>query len=173
MKNLFRGLTPLVVLLSVVMVLSGCQKKEAGLPQAELNKTAPMFSLLDTDGNRVDLAAMRGKVVFVNFWATWCPPCREEMPSMLRLNERMSGKPFVMLTILMNDEPANAKAFYNNIGGALPTLLDPDGVAAKAYGITGVPETYIIDKQGILRKKFIGGWPWDSNEAMQLVGQYL
>ena len=162
-----------VFLLLAATVMVGCQKKEAPLGKAELDKPAPKFSLVDTEGNRVELEAMKGKVVFVNFWATWCPPCREEMPSMLRLSKKMAGKPFAMVTILMNDDPANAKTFYKGIGGSLPTLLDPDQSVANAYGITGVPETYIVDKQGVLRRKFIGGWPWDSPEAEKLINQYL
>ena len=92
---------------------------------------------------------------------------------MLRLKQKMAGKPFTLVTVLMNDDPANAKAFYESIGGSLHTLIDPDGAVANAYGLTGVPETFIIDKNGILRKKFIGAWPWDSEEALQLIGQYL
>lgn len=173
MKMLSRYFFPVVFVLLAATAMVGCGKKEATLGNAELDKPAPKFSLLDTEGNRVELAAMKGKVVFVNFWATWCPPCREEMPSMLRLSRKMEGKPFVMLTVLTNDDPAKAKAFYRAIGGSLTTLVDPKAEVANAYGITGVPETFIVDKQGILRKKFIGGWPWDSAEALQLLTQFL
>jgi thiol-disulfide isomerase/thioredoxin len=176
MKNL--GNTSLIFFLTIFFFgcfLIGCDKKDQGVQgMAELNKPAPLFSLADMDGRTVNLADLKGKVVFLNFWATWCPPCREEMPSMLRLNTKMAGKPFVMLTILMNDDPAKAKNFFKTIvGGSLPTLVDPEGIAAVAYGLTGVPETFIIDKQGILRKKFIGAWPWDSENAMELIRQYL
>ena len=162
-----------VFLLLTATALVGCPKKEVPLGRAELDKPAPKFSLVDTEGKRVELAAMEGQVVFVNFWATWCPPCREEMPSMLRLHQKMQGKPFTLVTVLVNDDPANAAAFYKSIGGVLPTLLDPDQAVANAYGITGVPETFIVDKQGVLRKKVIGGWSWDSPDAEKLLNQYL
>ncbi len=173
MKSIHRCLYPFIFLLLIATALAGCEKKDVPLGRAELDKPAPKFTLQDTEGKQVELAALEGKVVFINFWATWCPPCREEMPSILRLNRKMAGKPFVLVTILMNDDPANAKAFYHAIGGSLPTLLDPDAAVANAYGITGVPETFIIDKKGIFRKKVIGGWTWDSAEAEKLIGQYL
>lgn len=173
MKISLRCLFPFVFLLLACMALLGCSKKEAALGHAALDKPAPKFSLLDTQGKRFELTAMKGRVVFVNFWATWCPPCRAEMPSIMRLSQKMAGKPFTLVTILMNDDPANANAFYKVIGGSLPTLLDPNQKVGDAFGITGVPETYIIDKQGILRKKVIGGWSWDSPEAVNLINQYL
>lgn len=160
-----------VALMSSAFV--GCSKKEAALTRAVLNKPAPQFSLVDLQGKKFDLAAMKGKVVFVNLWATWCPTCRAEMPSVLRLSRKMAGKPFVLVTILVNDNPANAKAFYKALGGSLRTLMDPTEKVAKAFGITGVPETYIVDKQGILRQKVIGGWTWDSPQAVQLIDKVL
>ena len=130
MKLFTKFIYPLVFFALVVTALNGCEKQGASLPEAKLNERAPMFSLLDFEGNRVELASLQGRVVFINFWATWCPPCREEMPSMLRLNQKLKDKPFTLITILMNDDPANAKAFYKSIGGSLPTLLDPDGAVA-------------------------------------------
>lgn len=173
MKISLRCFFPFVCLLFISMSLVGCSKKEAALSHAVLNKPAPKFSLLDLQGKRFDLSAMKGKVVFVNFWATWCPTCRAEMPSVLRLSRKMAGKPFVLVTILVNDAPANARAFYKALGGPLRTLLDPSEKVGRAFGITGVPETYIIGKHGILRKKVIGGWTWDSTAAVQLVSQFL
>lgn len=173
MKISLKYFSFIVFLLLMCTALNGCQKKKAGLGRAVLNEPAPKFSLYDTTGKKFDLAAMRGRVVFINFWATWCPPCRAEMPSILRLYQKKEGKSFVLVTILTNDDPANARAFYKAIGGSLPTLLDPDQKVGNAFGITGVPETYIVDKHGILRKKIIGGWEWDSPEAIQLINKFL
>lgn len=173
MKISLRFLYPFAFLLLVVTALVGCEKKEAALHHAVLDKPAPKFSLLDTEGKKFDLTAMKGKVVFVNFWATWCPTCRQEMPSIIRLYRKMAGKPFVLVTVLVNDDPSRVKLFYQSIGASLPTLQDPAQKVANAFGITGVPETYLIDKQGILRKKIIGGWAWDSPEAVRLINQLL
>ncbi len=167
---------PIRTILSVLfclVLLAGCGGDQA--PKvAAIDQPAPGFSLVDIDGRTWDLEDLRGKVVFLNFWATWCPPCREEMPAMVRLQQMLQDKPFVMITVLVNDDPQKARNFLANIdGAALPVLLDPDGAVGTAYGITGVPETYIIDKQGILRKKYIGAYPWDSEGALMVLGPYL
>jgi len=140
---------------------------------AEVGKPAPDFTLVDTKGQTWKLSELKGKVVFVNFWATWCPPCREEMPSMQAVHSTLPSDHFMMLSILSNDKPAFADAMAEKIGFTFPILLDPDNRAASAYGLTGVPETYIIDKQGVVREKFIGAVPWNSPQAMQLLLGYI
>lgn len=141
-------------------------------PKAVVGESAPPFTLVDTTGKTWSLAELKGKVVFVNFWATWCPPCVEEMPSMQKVNDFIPKDRFVMLTILNNDQPAAADAFLAKIGATFPVLLDPKSRTATAYGLTGVPETYIIDKEGVLREKFIGGVRWDAPQAMQMLVKY-
>lgn len=140
---------------------------------ASLSKPAPLFTLKDTKEISWDLKSLRGKVVFINFWATWCPPCRKELPSMQELFMALPPSDFVMLTILSNDKPAFADALAAKLGCTFPILVDPESKAAKAYGITGVPETFIVDRNGILREKVIGPWEWNSSEARQLLGKYL
>jgi thiol-disulfide isomerase/thioredoxin len=112
-------------------------------------------------------------VVFVNFWATWCPPCRAEMPSMQALYQSLPHESFQMLTILSNDKPEVAAKFVAAIGFTAPVLLDPENKAYRAYGLTGVPETYIVDKDGILREAVIGPMHWNSPEALRLLTPYL
>ena len=140
---------------------------------AKVGKPAPEFTLVDTKGKTWDLAELKGKVVFLNFWATWCPPCREEMPSMQTLYASMPADKFIMLAVLSNDDPAIAESLAAKIGATFPILVDPKNEAAQAYGLTGVPETFIIDKQGVLREKFIGPAPWDSAEARQMITKYI
>ncbi|HIJ91504.1 MAG: TlpA family protein disulfide reductase [Desulfobulbaceae bacterium] len=140
---------------------------------AEVGKPAPQFTLVDTKGKTWNLAELKGKVVFLNFWATWCPPCREEMPSMQTVHTLMREDPFVMLAVLSNDTPALADAMAEKIGTTFPILIDPNSTASKAYGLTGVPETYIIDKQGVIREKFLGAVNWNSIESMQMLRKYL
>lgn len=142
-------------------------------PKATIGQPAPAFTLLDTKGRSWNLADLKGKVVFVNFWATWCPSCVEEMPSMQKVHNFLPRDQFVMLTILNNDQPALADAFLARIGATFPVLIDPQSATAIAYGVTGVPETYIIDKQGVLREKVIGGARWDSPRAMQMLATYV
>ena len=162
------------ILMTAALFLASCGKQPDQKPQkAEIGKPAPDFKLKDTKGNTWELSKLRGKVVFVNFWATWCPPCRAEMPSMQTLYQSMPQDKFVMLAILSNDEPLRAEALATKIGATFPILQDPGSPIATAYGITGVPETYIVDTEGILRQKFIGPRPWDSQGAKDMLNLYL
>ncbi|MCF8055712.1 MAG: TlpA family protein disulfide reductase [Desulfocapsa sp.] len=140
---------------------------------AEVGKPAPDFTLVDTKGKTWTLSQLKGQVVFVNFWATWCPPCREEMPSMQRVHTYLPKDTFKMLSILNNDNPALADDFCKKLGVTIPILNDPNGIIGKAYGLTGVPETFIIDKQGILREKFIGPAQWDAPGYIQMLMNYI
>ena len=141
--------------------------------KAELNKPAPDFTLVDLKGKQWKLSDLKGKVVFVNFWATWCAPCLEEMPSMQGLNVGMSNAPFQMLAILNNDRPEYAQNLVDKTNISFPVLLDPNSRVATQYGLTGVPETFIVDPQGILREKFIGPRPWNSQGAWEMLKKYL
>jgi peroxiredoxin len=166
MKRLLFSLT----MLCLVFLLTSCgQRPEV----AEVGKPAPAFTLVDTKGKTWKLAELKGQVVFLNFWATWCPPCRQEMPSMQVVHASMPKDKFTMLAVLSNDDPALADAMAAKIGTTFPILIDPGNKVGKAYGLTGVPETYIIDKQGILREKFLGGGQWDSAESLQMLNKYI
>ena len=161
-------------LLIVTPLIASCGPgNEQPLVKAIRGQPSPNFMLTDLKGKDWQLSDLRGKVVFVNFWATWCPPCIKEMPSMDALNKRMSGKPFQMLTILYNDRPEFGQSLVNKSGYNFPVLIDADSSTAKQYGLTGVPETYIIDTQGILREKFIGPFEWNSPEALQILKKYI
>ena len=166
MKRLFFPAT--LICLTFLLLACGPRKDVA-----EVGKPAPQFTLVDTKGKTWDLTELKGKVVFLNFWATWCPPCRKEMPSMQRVHTFMPNDRFIMLAILNNDDPTLADAMAAKIGATFPILIDPEGKVAKTYGLTGVPETYIIDKQGILQEKFLGEVQWDSPEAMQMLTKYV
>lgn len=168
-------LFPLVILMFLAGLLTACERTKTETPPTPkaIGKPAPDFVLKDTKGKTWRLSELRGKVVFVNFWATWCPPCRSEMPSMQDLSQSLSPKSFQMLAILSNDQAEVAEKFAVGIGFAAPILLDPENRASKAYGITGVPETYIVDKQGILREAVIGPLHWNSPEARQMLAGYL
>lgn len=163
-----------LLLFSLLLFLASCsQNQEAANLKAEINKPAPDFVLTDIDGKTWRLSDLRGKVVFINFWATWCPPCQEEMPSMEALYQGMKNAPFQMLSVLNNDDPEFARQMGKKIGFTFPVLKDPESKIAGQYGITGVPETFIIDPQGILREKFLGPRPWNSQGAMQMLSLYL
>lgn len=122
---------------------------------------APDFQLEDTKGNLVSLAALRGKVVMVNFWATWCPPCKEEMPSMDRLNEAMAGEDFVMLAINTEKNGRSVvPAFLRKTPHDFTVLYDDQGTVQTRYGVYKFPESFIIRKDGIVDRKVIGQIDW-------------
>ena len=122
---------------------------------------APNIALPGLDGRTVDLKDYRGKVVFLNIWATWCPTCREEMPSMERLYQELKGEAFEILAVSVDKTGAKAVApFMKSHKLSFPALLDPEGTIAKPYGVTGVPESFIISKEGIIERIVIGPIDW-------------
>lgn len=140
---------------------------------AVVGKTAPDFTLIDRQGKTWTLSDLKGQVVFVNFWATWCAPCREEMPSMQELHEELPKETFKMLAILNNDEPALADSFAAKLGLSMPILDDQANTVGIKYGLTGVPETFIINKKGIIVRKFIGPAQWNSPRYIQMLKQFM
>ena len=156
-----------LVLLYVILllILSACQNdKPASQPQTQ----APDFTLTSLTGQKIRLSEFRGKVVLLNFWATWCPPCREEVPSLAKLANAMSNSKFQMITVAIDKEGRKAVGeYFLHAGVLLTTLLDTDGAVGKIYGITGVPETFIIDKNGLIKKKVIGPIDWSEPDTIQ------
>jgi len=134
---------------------------------------APAFELRDSTGRLWKLSDLKGKVVFINFWATWCTTCKAEAPHKTTLFNTMQGKPFQMLGVLYRDSPSNLPGYSMKIPVSAPTLIDPDNAMAKLYGITGVPESFILDKEGILRERLIGPKEWSSPENMALIEKWL
>lgn len=140
---------------------------------AQVGKPAPEFDYPDSTGKIWKLADLKGKVVYINFWATWCTTCEAEMPSKAALSELMKDRPFQMLGMLFRDDPANLPEYYRTHTVTAPTLISPDNEAAKKYGITGVPETFIIDKEGIIREKVVGPRVWDADEQIAMIEKWL
>lgn len=129
---------------------------------------APNIELIDFNNNRLRLSDMKGSVVFVNFWATWCESCVDEMPSIEGLFRSMSKNlEFKLITILYKDDMNSAFNYMKKNGYTFPVYSNTDGSAAKKFGITGVPETFIIDKKGVIRDKVIGPAEWDSPHAIE------
>ena len=136
---------------------------------------APDFSLPDIEGKTVRLSDYRGKVVFVNFWATWCKPCKEEMPSMEILWENFKSEDFVMLAISMDrvTTKKDIPPFIESMKLTFPILTDSWGQTDKRYKLMGVPETYIIDQNGVLREKVIGPRDWTLAESVTTIVQLV
>ncbi|MCL4475674.1 MAG: TlpA family protein disulfide reductase [Nitrospirae bacterium] len=164
-----------IILAALMVLLFGVRKQETRLPKAAIEGlAAPELILSDPSGKLHSLSELRGSVVFVNFWATWCPPCREEMPSIQNLyNQFKDQKEFRMVTILYRDDYQKAMAYLKENNYDFPVVVDTDEKTARAYGVTGVPETYIVDKKGILKQKRIGPFDWTSPQAISLMSDLV
>ena len=128
---------------------------------------APDFAVPDLSGQAVRLSAYRGQVVLVNIWATWCPPCREEMPSMERLHERLKDRGFVLLAVSQDEGPvAGVKAFVDQMKLTFPVLVDREGEVGRKYGIWGFPESFLVDRDGRIVERVIGPRDWSAPDQI-------
>jgi len=139
---------------------------EAGAP-------APDFTLADLAGESLTLSRFRGKVVFLNFWASWCPPCRAEMPSMERLYEVYANDDFVMLAVNVEQDAEPVRRFVQAHAHTFPVLLDSEATAQRLYGVDRFPETFLIDKQGRVVERYIGARDWSSVEFLKKIKSML
>ncbi len=129
---------------------------DSGLTIARPNSPAPNVSLPALDGGSRDLAQERGKVVLLNFWATWCIPCRTEMPELQSLADELQGESFTLFTIDLQEDAATITPFRRELGLRLPVLLDEDGEVTRSYGVRALPATFLIDRNGVLRQQRLG-----------------
>jgi peroxiredoxin len=139
-----------------------------------VGEAAPDFSLPTLKGNSIKLSGYRGKVVFLNIWATWCPPCREEMPSMESLYQRLKGREFEMLAVSIDRQGEEIVGpFVAKYGLTFPVLLDSENKTYKLYGLTGIPETFIIDRNGMVIYKVIGPQDWMKKDWLDYFDRIL
>jgi peroxiredoxin len=137
------------------------------LPKVGQPFPAPDFNLKGEDGKNYRLSDYRGKVVVLNFWATWCPPCREEMPSMERAWQKMRGKGVVILAVNVGENADTVFEFTGNYPVSFPLPLDKDGKVIRDYPVTGLPTTYIISPEGKVTHRAVGSRHWDSQQMLQ------
>ncbi|MFO0752149.1 MAG: redoxin domain-containing protein [Thermodesulfovibrionales bacterium] len=144
---------------------SGEHSGEQAPQKAVTGLEAPDFTLRDTGGKTWKLSELRGKVVLVTFWASWCDSCKEENPSLQNLlNAEKGNDKLVFVSVLYNDEPARALAYMKANNLSFPVLVDTMNLW-KVYGLTGVPESFVIDKKGILKQKIVGPLQWDAPQV--------
>jgi len=164
-------LVGVVAFLSLVLVMwrvGGHREPPAG---ATLG--APDFDLPTLAGDRVRLRALKGRVVLVHFWATWCPPCVEEAPYLSRLYDRLRGRPFDLVAVSVDDGADIVRKFFGTNPPAYKVALDPGGGVAHNYGTFKYPETYLVGPQGQLLKRYIGPQNWTSAEIAADLDQAL
>jgi peroxiredoxin len=159
-----RWLMPLTLCLISLCTYAGPPAQT--LTPIEPRPPAPDFELADIDGNRYKLSDLRGKVVIVNFWATWCPPCRQEMPSMQRAWEQLREERILMLAINVGEDEDSVFMFTADTPIEFPLLLDPDGKATKQWPVIGLPSTFAVDREGRIAYQAIGGREWDDPKLL-------
>jgi peroxiredoxin len=127
---------------------------------------APDFTLTGEDGKTYRLADYRGKVVVLNFWATWCPPCRYEMPSMERAHQKTRGENIVLLAVNVGETADQVFEFTGHYPVSFPLPLDLDGAVLRRYPVIGLPTTFVIDPRGLVTHRAIGGREWDDERLL-------
>ena len=138
-------------------------------------KAAPALKLKGLDGAAHDLARFKGRVVLINFWATWCPPCRREMPSMQRLSQALEGEAFSVLAVDVGEDGDTIDAFTSQFDTTLtfPILLDTRSRTMQAWNVAGLPTTFLVDKQGRIVASAIGGREFDHPELVEMIRGFL
>ncbi len=163
-----------VIILLVTFTFS-CQKRETDTeaPTPEIGASAPDFTLNDINGATVSLSQNKGKVVMVEFWATWCPPCKEMTPGLISLYERYKNKGFVLFALVSDDEGSAAVgSFVKEYGIAYPVLAADRGTIRK-YGVSGIPASFLIDKEGKIAYKHAGNTPGIMDELESEIKKLL
>ena len=155
-------------------LLAACPPLRAqgrGMSPVAAGQPAPALRLADDDGKLIDLAQHRGKVVLVNFWATWCPPCRKEFPSLGRVRKLFKPAEFEVLAVNVGEEP---DAVFSFTGVAdFPVLFDRDSKAMAAWSVRGLPATFLVDRQGRQAYRATGGREFDAPEIVTTIKQLL
>ena len=170
----YRSLVLVALLISGLLVLLALHRnlpflQSAKVAPVQAGLPAPDFTLPGLDGKEVSLSDFRGKVVLLNIWATWCPPCVQEMDSLQKLYDTFKQKDFEILAVSIDSLGRSVVApFMKNYKLTFPALLDPAGTVQVAYQTTGVPESFIIDTKGLLVKKIIGPRDWVDPEIQSV-----
>jgi cytochrome c biogenesis protein CcmG, thiol:disulfide interchange protein DsbE len=151
----------------LVFLMTACY---TGSRPPHVGSAAKDFTVQDSD-HQVSLNQFRGQVVIVNFWATWCPPCQQELPSLIDMQNRLRGRGVIVLGVSIDVDGDAYHRFVKQRGVNFITVRDPERKVPDTYGTYGWPESYVIDRQGVLRRKIVGPINWDSPDVMQFLSQ--
>ncbi len=161
--RLSRQLLPILLVLGIALYSLWSNLRRPARPRP---MAAPSFVLPDLSGKAVRMQDLRGKVVLLNLWATWCAPCVEEMPTLQALEKKMAGRDFVLLAVSEDEQPKAVGPWIAQRGFTFPVLLDERGQVGADLGITGYPETFIIDRQGRIVHHHVGYRDWSDREIV-------
>jgi len=160
-------------LIAAALIGSGWSLGATADSQASPMRPAPALSVDLLNGGKTDLEKLRGRVVLVNYWASWCPPCLMEMPSMNRLAKNMAGKPFVMLAVNAGESAESVRRFSTVSRPSFLVGLDPGNTHMRAWGAIVLPTSYLVDKSGNLRRVLVGPVNWNSPEILETISGLL
>ena len=161
------------LLASLVMGLVLTMGVQAAGFESRAATPAPELKARDLSGAPKTLADYRGKVVLLNFWASWCPPCLHEMPSMERLRVKMAGRPFEIVALASAESAEGVKPFLSKMKLGFPILLDPDGSNTQRWKVFALPTSFLLDAEGRVRYVLTGPTEWDEGEAMRVIESML
>jgi thiol-disulfide isomerase/thioredoxin len=142
--------------------------EEIGVVQIPPTPIPIDISLPDLNGMVVKFSDFKGKIVFLNFWATWCPPCRFEMPAMEKLHKKLKNKDFVMLAVDLQEPAAVVKKYFKKHKLTFMSLMDTDGEVSGLFGVRSIPTTFILDKEGRIIGGAVGAREWNGQESVAL-----
>ena len=151
----------------LTVLLAGCY---SGSRPPHIGSNAPDFTVQDSD-RKITLSELRGKVVVLNFWATWCAPCVEELPSLVNLQQKMRNKGITVLAVSVDQDESLYRRFVQDHNVNLLTVRDANQTSNNLYGTFKFPETYIIDRNGVMRRKFIGAVDWATPEVVDFLSK--
>lgn len=160
----------LILFISCLFLLASAQAQDL---KPWKGGSTPPLALNDLNGKPVRLEDYRGKVVMVQFWATWCPPCLREIPSMMRLQARLADKPFAILAVNMGETEKEVKDFIARAKADFTILMDGDGKALRTWKIFVAPSTFLVDPKGNIRYTLQGGAEWDAPEYVTKISELM
>jgi peroxiredoxin len=156
-----RGDMRLILILLAFLFLTAEAPSPWGIEEL-VNKQAPEFMLKDINGRDVALSSFKGKAVLINFWATWCPPCRAEMPALNKLYREYRDKGLTVIAVSTDRSMASVKNFLSKSPVDFPILMDPDGKVSRQFRVFSLPTSFLLDKNGIILQRYLGEEEWDS-----------
>jgi peroxiredoxin len=162
-----------LVFLGDISLASGNPWMEMGIIQRSERAVAKDFTLPTPEGNKISLTGLRGKVILLNFWATWCGPCRTEMPAIERLYRKLKDKGFRVLAVDIMETADKVQVFMEEMNLTFPTVIDGDRKVTDLYRVHAIPTTHLIDKTGKIAGTAFGAREWDSDAAFEIIEQLL
>ncbi|MCU7893319.1 MAG: TlpA family protein disulfide reductase [Candidatus Thiodiazotropha sp. (ex Ustalcina ferruginea)] len=162
-------------LILVILIAIVCKPVSGGWLEAVVPvlRAAPLLELTDTEGDAHPMSALMDRVVLVSFWTTWCPPCIEEMPLLVRLHNDLSQSGLTILAVNVQENKRKVKQIASRLNLNFPVLLDPKRVAGNAWEVSIFPTSFLVDTHGLIRYKAIGPIQWDSEETKSVIKEML